>query len=186
MPASLKTVLEERTVNSPDGGNFFPRFIQPIADSPDIGDHVKLPDNSSRYNDKNRTLPAARKPGRARIGNFTLLRSRESSDTQNKTKRKANTTDDDDRKSHYSSPHMESRFDCMSASSSIDSLTVETENHLLQTLPVYKLASAEFELEYTGGPGATDGYYRKTKLCITARVLPTFHFSHFDILPYTE
>ena len=189
MPANLKMVLEERRVNSPDGGNFFPRFIQPIADSPDIGEHAKS-SSSSKYDDKSRSLPGGtRKPTKKMFG---LHRGRESSDSQLKGKRRPNTTEDVQSRratsanvTRYGSPQLENRLSMVSNSSSMDSLALEAENQP-QTLPVYKLASAEFELEYTGGPGADQGYYRKAKLCITTRVLPTFHFSQFDVMPCTE
>ena len=192
MPASFKIVWEDRGVNSPDGGNFFPRFIQPIADSPDLGEHANPPSPSN----KPRTLPGGvRRPTRRMFG---LHRGRESSDSQIRGRRRPNTTDDvldiriqPTRASsanvtrHGGSPQLENRLSIISNSSSMDSLALEGDSQP-QTLPVYKLASAEFELEYTGGPGADQGYYRKTKLCITTRVLPTFHFSQFDVMPCTE
>lgn len=195
IPADLKIVLEERRVNSPDGGNFFPRFIQQIADCPDSVDNSKPPVSSTHDSKTATSLP--RKSTAKSPKMFSGLRLRETSDSQLK-KKKPNTTDDVDllRKSparratstitRYGSPQSENlRFSIISNSSSIDSLTLESDNQP-QTLPVYKLASAEFELEYMGGPGADEGYYRKTKLCITIRVLPTFHFSQFDVLPCTE
>ena len=192
MPANFKIVLEDRGGNSPDGGNFFPRFIQPIADSPDLGEHSK----PSSPSDRQRTLPGAvRKPAKKM---FSLHRGRESSDSQIRGRRRPNTTDDvlDVRTQptrassanitrYGGSPQLDHRLSIISNSSSMDSLALEGEGHP-HTLPVYKLASAEFELEYTGGPGADQGYYRKAKLCITTRVLPTFHFSQFDIMPCTE
>lgn len=192
MPPNFKMVLEDRGVNSPDGGNFFPGFIQPIADSPDLGEPAK----SSSPSDKQRTLPGAvRKPTKKM---FNLHRGRESSDSQIRGKRRPNTTDDvlDIRTQpkratsanitrYGGSPQLENRLSIISNSSSMDSLALEGESQP-QTLPVYKLASAEFELEYTGGPGADQGYYRKAKLGITTRVLPTFHFSQFDVMPCTE
>lgn len=184
MSANLKIVLEGKPVNSTDDGNLFPRYIQPIADSPDLGDHLK-PNPS---NDKSRNL--SRRTARPiRLFN---LQHRDSSDIPSRGNRRPNTTDDVDdnrtqarRSTRYGSPQLENRFSVLSNSSSVDSLALEGEGHS-QPLPVYKLASAEFELEYTGGPGANEGYYRKTKLCITMRVLPSFHFSHFDILPSTK
>ena len=197
MPANFKIVLEERRINSPDGGNFFPRFILPIADSPDLGEHPKS-SAPSKSDDKSRSLPGGvRRPTKKIFG----LSRRESSDSQIKGKKRPNTTDDVDVKGHldvkghskratsahvtHYSPQLENRLSMISNSSSMDSLGLEAENQP-QTLPVYKVASAEFELEYTGGPGADQGYYRKAKLCITTRVLPTFHFSQFDVMPCTE
>ena len=195
MPANFKIVLEEGRVNSPDSGNFFPRFIQPIADSPDSGDDTKISSSSKNY-DKPRTLPGAtKKPTKS--SKMFGLRQRESSDGQLRGgKKKPNTTEDVDLQkraqnnrraisanTRYGSPQSDNRLSIISNSSSMDSLPLEGDNQLL---PVYKLASAEFELEYTGGPGADEGYYRKSKLSITIRILPAFHFSHFDILPCTE
>lgn len=175
IPPSLKMVLDDRAADSPDDGNFFPRFIQPIADSPDAGEQVKPP-----HPERNKTLSINKKPP------WSPQR------RTNNRKKRSNTTDDvvdSDRRgsfwrsssanvTRYGSPQLESR---LSTSSSIDSLTLDTESQ--HNLPVYKLASAEFELEYTSNPGSTEGYYRKSKICITIRVLPTFHFSNFDILP---
>ena len=195
MPAKYKIVLEDRRFDSPDGGSYFPRFIQPIADSPDLGDPTKS-SASSKCNDKSKSLPGAPKKG-PKSSRFSIYRGKESSDGQIKVKndylkvrinKRPNTTDDVDvrRKStHYSSPQLENRLSMISNSSSFDSLALEAESQP-QPLPVYKLASAEFELEYTGGPAADEGYYRKTKLCITTRVLPVFHFSQFDVMPCAE
>ena len=187
IPANLKIVLEERRVNSPDGGNFFPRFIQQIADCPDPADNPKPSTSFSHDGRHTRSLPKKPTTKSPKIFGRTI----HASDRKNKS----NTTEDVDlygrspgrrATSRYGSPQAENlRFSVISNSSSIDSLTPEADGQP-QTLPVYKLASAEFELEYMGGPGADEGYYRKTKLCITVRVLPTFHFSHFDILPCRE
>ena len=197
MPAKFKIVLEDRRVDSPDGGSYFPRFIQPIADSPDLGDTAKS-SASSKCDDKSKSLLGTPKKGTKSSRLFSLHRGRESSDSQIKgkndylkvkTNKRANTTDDVveiRRKSiHLGSPQLENRLSIISNSSSFDSLALEAESQP-QTLPVYKLASAEFELEYTGGPAADEGYYRKTKLCITTRVLPVFHFSQFDVMPCAE
>lgn len=199
MPANLKIMLEEDRVNSPDGGNFFPRFIQPIADSHDVGDETKPP-GPSKGDDKIKSLPGAatKKPNKS--PRMFTLRHRDQSDSQIKGKKKPTTTDDVDlyflkkiqarratsaSATRYGSPLSDHRLSMISHSSSIDSLALAADNQS-QVLPVYKLASAEFELEYTGGPGAGEGYYRKSKLSITIRVLPSFHFSHFDVLPCEE
>ena len=197
MLASFKVVVEEGRVNSPDGGNFLPGLIQPIADSPDLGDTTKS-SSSTRYDEKTRTLPASRRI--AKSPRMFSSRQKDPSDSQLRAKKKPNTTDDVDlyflRKAQarkttsanmtrYGSPQSDNRLSIISNSSSIDSLVLEADNQS-QTLPVYKSASAEFELEYTGGPGAAEGYYRKSKLSITIRILPAFHFSHFDVLPCSK
>lgn len=198
MLASFKVVVEEGRVNSPDGGNFLPGLIQPIADSPDLGDTTKS-SSSTRYDEKTRTLPGASRRT-AKSPRVFSSRHKDPSDSQLRVKKKPNTTDDVDlyflkkaqaRKTtsanttRYGSPQSDNRLSIISNSSSIDSLVLEADNQS-QTLPVYKSASAEFELEYTGGPGAAEGYYRKSKLSITIRILPAFHFSHFDVLPCSK
>ena len=198
MLASFKVVVEEGRVNSPDGGNFFPGLIQPIADSPDMGDNTKS-SSSFKYDEKTKTLPGTSRKT-AKSPRMFVLRPKDTSDSQLKPRKKPTTTDDVDlyfykkaqarraisaNVTRYGSPQSDNRLSIISNSSSIDSLVLEADNQP-QTLPVYKSASAEFELEYTGGPGATEGYYRKSKISITIRILPVFHFSQFDVLPCSK
>ena len=203
----MKTVPEEREVDFPDSStNFFPGLIQPIVDCPSPGDSPSV-SSTSNYQEKTRSLPAVAKKSKISKGPLgTLIRigtlSRDSSassvqEAKIKGKKRALDEMDIDRlsmmsgkislrrpTSPMSSVH-ERPLSIISNSSYNDSFTLDSEpySHPLLT---HKTASAEFELEYTGGPGASVGYYRKTQLCVTATILPAFNFSHFDVFPCGE
>ena len=209
IPPHLKTVSEEKEMDFPDSGsNFSPGLIQPIADSPVPGDSPAAP-NKSNYQERTKSLPAAAKKSKLSkgpFGTFTLMRigtlSRDSStssvqEAKVKGKKKVLDEIDTDRlstasgkvslrrpTSPMSSVH-ERPLSIISNSSYTESVTIDSDS-ISQSLLTHKTASAEFEVEYTGGPGASVGYYRKTQLCVTTTILPAFNFSQFDVFPCGE
>jgi len=196
-------VPEEREMDFPDSNsNFFPGLIQPIADSPVPGDSPSV-SNKTNYQEKTKSLPAVAKKSKSNKGpfNFPLMRigtlnrdSSASSGQESKVKGKKRALDEIDADrlsivsgkvplrrptSPMSSVH-ERPSSIVSNSSYTESITLDSESYS-QPLLTHKTACAEFEVEYTGGPGAVEGYYRKTQLCVTATILPAFNFSHFDV-----
>ena len=201
VPPHLKTVSEGREMDFPDSGsNFFPGLIQPIADSPGPGD-LPVASNKSNYQERTKSLSGVAKkskPSKGPFGNFTLMRIGTSSassiqEAKGKGKKKALDEIDADRLSTVSDKvSLRGRTSTMSRPSSVisnssytESFTLDSES-MVQPLLTHKTASAEFEVEYTGGPGASLGYYRKTQLCVTTTILPAFNFSHFDVFPCGE